>query len=224
MMPMMSSMTELLTNVEHSSSTAITAMAPAKAANNVAMKPLMVRLPADNAPPTWSITRATPRLAPLLMPKMEGPASGLRNAVCNSSPLAANAPPQRQAVMACGNRVCRMMYRQLSRSTSSPRRMWMISPMGIGTAPKMMLRAKSTTMVSVMTMQKVGYLMLLSFHFREIHRLPKVGDLGMCDDDEVAQQQVGMKRGIFVERATVGVATIHLARAERLELGITFVF
>ena len=55
---------------------------------------------ADMLPPKNSITNATPRLAPELVPKIDGPASGFLKAVCNISPQTASAPPQNNAVKA----------------------------------------------------------------------------------------------------------------------------
>lgn len=50
-------------------------------------------------PPPASITSATPKLAPELIPKMEESANGLLNTVCNISPEADKAAPQSKAVM-----------------------------------------------------------------------------------------------------------------------------
>ena len=54
---------------------------------------------------------ATASPAPLLIPKTSGPANGLRKAVCKSKPLVARAAPASRAVMACGRRDSRMIYR-----------------------------------------------------------------------------------------------------------------
>ena len=59
-----------------------------------------LNVPADMLPPKNSITNATPRLAPELMPRIDGPASGFLKAVCNISPQTASAPPQSNAVKA----------------------------------------------------------------------------------------------------------------------------
>ena len=105
----MSSITLLCTNVEKKKITAITAIAPMKAANRMAAKPLMLTEPTESPPPRNSITSATPRPAPLLIPNTLGPAKGLRKAVCSIRPLTAKAAPQSIAVMACGRRDWRMM-------------------------------------------------------------------------------------------------------------------
>ena len=78
-------------------------MAPMKEAIKTAINPPSDMLPIDTLPPITSITMATPMLAPPLMPKTEGPARGLRKAVCNSNPLDDNAAPANMAVNACGS-------------------------------------------------------------------------------------------------------------------------
>ena len=45
---------------------------------------------------------ATPKLAPSLIPRIDGPANGFLNRVCNKSPLTAKAPPAKRAVIAWG--------------------------------------------------------------------------------------------------------------------------
>ena len=123
---------------------AITVMAPTKAAVRMATKPERLTEPAEILPPKRSMTKATPRPAPLLIPKILGPAKGLRKAVCNISPLTANAPPQRVAVMACGSRDSRMMKRHEGLALSSPIRMLTTSPTGILTDPITRFSANST--------------------------------------------------------------------------------
>ena len=73
-------------------------------------KPLRVRLPVVMLPPTTSMTSATPRWAPLSMPSTEGPASGLRKAVCSNRPLTDRAAPHIRAVTAWGMRFSTTMY------------------------------------------------------------------------------------------------------------------
>ena len=108
-MPMMSSITWLRTIVENTKMIAITAIAPTKAAMITATKPLTLTAPTDMLPPSNSMTSATPRPAPLEIPKIEGSANGLRKAVCNISPLTARAPPHSVAVTACGSRDSKMI-------------------------------------------------------------------------------------------------------------------
>ena len=110
MIPMISSMTLFLTIVEKSRMRAMTAMAPTKAAKRTATKPVNEKLPAVMLPPRSSITSATPNEAPLLIPKILGPANGFLKAVCNISPHTASEAPHSMAVMACGKRFCRTMY------------------------------------------------------------------------------------------------------------------
>ena len=81
MMPMMSSMILFFTSVENARMSAMTSMAPTKAAKSTAMNPESENPAAEMLPPMSSITRATPSEAPLLIPKILGPASGLRKAV-----------------------------------------------------------------------------------------------------------------------------------------------
>lgn len=54
--------------------------------------------------PNNSITQATPNPAPLLMPRIEASASGLRNIACNIRPHTDNTLPVSNAVRACGKR------------------------------------------------------------------------------------------------------------------------
>ena len=140
----MSSITLLRTMVEKKKISAITNMAPTKAAARMATNPERLTEPAEILPPRSNITRATPRPAPLLIPKILGPASGLRKAVCSISPLTASAPPQSVAVMACGNRDSRMIKRQEGLAVSSPIRMPTTSPTGILTDPITRFSANST--------------------------------------------------------------------------------
>ena len=48
--------------------------------------------------PDSKTTKATPRLAPELIPKTEGPAKGLRKTVCICKPLTAKPAPATKAV------------------------------------------------------------------------------------------------------------------------------
>lgn len=51
-------------------------MAPTNAPANTEKKPDRLNVPADMLPPKNNITKATPKLAPELMPKIDGPANG----------------------------------------------------------------------------------------------------------------------------------------------------
>ena len=145
MMPMMSSITLLRTTLEKKKMTAITAIAPTKAAKRMATKPETLTEPAEILPPKSNITSATPKPAPLLIPKILGPAKGLRKAVCSISPLTASAPPQSIAVMACGSRDSRTMYCQEGFALSSPSRILTTSAAGILIDPMSRFSANSTT-------------------------------------------------------------------------------
>ena len=54
--------------------------------------------------PAPKITNATPKLAPELIPKTKGPASGFLNKVCINSPLIESPEPTIIAVIALGKR------------------------------------------------------------------------------------------------------------------------
>ena len=55
---------------------AVTAIAPAKAETNTAIKPDTENKTVETLPPKSSITRATPKPAPALIPNTSGPANG----------------------------------------------------------------------------------------------------------------------------------------------------
>ena len=92
----------------------VTVKAPINAATSTATKPPIAKLPTANPPPHSSMTRATPNPAPLLMPRIEGSASGLRNTACSINPHTDNAQPAKRAVKACGNRDCKIINCQLA--------------------------------------------------------------------------------------------------------------
>ena len=100
MIPVISSMTLLFNNVEKKRISPIISIAPTKAPANTEKKPDKLKVPADMLPPNSSITNATPKLAPELMPKIDGPANGFLKAVCSINPQTASALPQSNAVMA----------------------------------------------------------------------------------------------------------------------------
>ena len=81
----------------------VTTIAPAKAETQTAKNPDRSSIPMLTLPPNNNMTTATPSAAPLVIPNTEGPANGLRNAVCNISPLTANAAPHSIAVTPCGS-------------------------------------------------------------------------------------------------------------------------
>ena len=63
--------------------------------------------------PEKSTTKATPILAPELIPNTEGPARGLRNTVCICKPLTDRPAPATKAVNACGKRDFQMIFCQV---------------------------------------------------------------------------------------------------------------
>ena len=89
-----------LTIEEHTKMIPVTSIAPVNAAKRMATKPLTVKALVITLPPSSNMTSATPSPAPLLMPKMLGPASGLRKAVCSIKPLTASDAPDSMAVRA----------------------------------------------------------------------------------------------------------------------------
>ena len=140
--------------VEKRKMRAMTAMAPTKAAASTAMKPLTLTEPTLTEPPRPSMTRATPTPAPLLMPKMLGPARGFLNAVWSMRPLTASEPPQSTAVRACGSRLSMMMNCQEGRAASWPVTMLTTSVSGIDTDPTARLTANSNSVSTVSRQQR----------------------------------------------------------------------
>lgn len=134
-MPMMSSKTLFLMISEKKNISAVTAIAPAKAATNTAIKPDTENKTVDTLPPKSSITSATPKPAPALIPNTSGPANGFRKAVCSIKPLTASAPPQNIAVIACGKRFPKTMKRQLSLPSNRPKKISTMSLNGMRTEP-----------------------------------------------------------------------------------------
>ena len=86
MIPIISSIKLFFVKAEKNSKIPMTIIAPAKAPANTARKPDILKTPAVILPPPSNITKATPRLAPVLIPNIEGPASGLLKTVCNINP------------------------------------------------------------------------------------------------------------------------------------------
>ena len=93
MIPIISSIKLFFVKAEKNSKIPRTIIAPAKAPANTARKPDILKTPAVILPPPSNITKATPRLAPVLIPNIEGPASGLLKTVCNINPETAKAAP-----------------------------------------------------------------------------------------------------------------------------------
>jgi hypothetical protein len=81
----------------------ITAPAPAQAAATRIQLPRPARLSGVIIDEKPRITKATPRLAPELIPSISGPAIGFLKTVCICKPLNDNAMPTVNAVIAFGN-------------------------------------------------------------------------------------------------------------------------
>ena len=131
----------------------ITTIDPRKAPRSIDRNEEMLNERAESAAPPVSITSATPRLAPELIPKIEGPARGLLNTVCNISPLAASDAPQSMAVIACGNLDSQIIYVQLLFSAPLPQSISHTASAGIFTEPKRRLAATRIMMSSDNRMQ-----------------------------------------------------------------------
>ena len=145
MMPAINSMTLLRISVERKRITPMTNTAPAKAPATTARKPEKEKVPADTIPPPANMTKATPRLAPELIPKIDGSANGLLNTVCNIRPEAA---PQHQAVTHKGTRDSHTMNDQASFSTVPPVNAPQTAPAGMSTEPSSRLAAANTKMTT----------------------------------------------------------------------------
>ena len=119
--------------------------APKLAANTNKLLPLISRLANPQIaplPPNTNINRATPKLAPELIPNTEGPASGFRNKVCICNPPTDKPAPTRIAVMALGSRIFWMMFRSTLGADSDPHKEAQTSPKAIWTEPNKRSRIK----------------------------------------------------------------------------------
>ena len=133
--PAINNITLLRIKVERNKMTDSTNAAPMKAPNKIAKKPDRENVAVAMLPPPANITKATPKLAPELMPNIEGPANGLLNAVCSINPDTAKAAPLNIAVMVCGKRVSHTINCQPAFSCSFPIRMSQTSAKGMLTVP-----------------------------------------------------------------------------------------
>ena len=141
MIPVMSSMMLLLIKVEKNRMMPITTIEPMNAPMTIEKNPERVIPAVAMVPPPKSMTMATPKLAPELMPRMEGPANGLLKAVCSMSPEPASAAPHSKAVKAWGIRFSQTMKLQLAFSASPPKRVRITASAGMSTEPKNRLPA-----------------------------------------------------------------------------------
>ena len=81
MIPVIRSMMLLLIKVEKNRIRPMTTIEPMNAPSTMEKNPDKVMPAVAMVPPPASITRATPKLAPELIPRMDGPANGLLKAV-----------------------------------------------------------------------------------------------------------------------------------------------
>ena len=86
--------------------------------------------------PSNKTTRATPKLAPALIPNIPESAKGLRNVVCNNNPDTAIAPPVKRAVIACGKRDSSTICIHALFCTVCPSNIFTTASIGIETEPK----------------------------------------------------------------------------------------
>ena len=100
-----------------------------------AIEPAYWLHPAPRNEPPASMTTATPRDAPVEMPRIDGPASGLSKQVCSSRPAIERAAPATAAVIIIGNRVSIMMTLHVSRLISPPVSTAQIWSAGMSTDP-----------------------------------------------------------------------------------------
>ncbi len=106
----------------------------------------VAKSPPNNPEP--KITRATPKLAPELMPNTKGPANGFRNKVCINSPEIPKPEPTRIAVIALGNLKSVTITSQVVFSMV-PKRLPKILGIGILTEPKLILTKKQNNNTTV---------------------------------------------------------------------------
>ena len=130
--------------------TRITANDPAAPRADAAIMPAFPRLPKSlrKLPPVFCCanartTTATPNPAPELTPRIEGSANGLRNKVCISKPLTANAAPASAAVQAFGKRKSQIISAEASSDGIFPVSAAATSASGSVTEPNAISRQKT---------------------------------------------------------------------------------
>ena len=148
MIPVMSSMILFLMRVDRKIISAMMTMAPIKALAMTDRNPDKAKVPAVMLPPPVSIIKATPRLEPELIPKMDESARGLLKTVCSIRPEAERAAPQSRAVMLCGKRDSQMIKFQLAFSEVSLDKIRSTSLKGISTEPNIKLAKSSNTITT----------------------------------------------------------------------------
>lgn len=142
--PAMSSIVLLRTIVDRNKIIARITNAPINAPDTVAVMPI-ISPAAENEHPVVRATIATPRLEPEVMPKIEGPASGLASVVCSIRPAAESAAPQNRAVTHCGTRDCITITCHVGLPPSPPVSISKIAASGIRTEPNTILSTARTT-------------------------------------------------------------------------------
>lgn len=95
-----------------------------------------------------SKTMATPKPAPELIPKTDGPASGFLNKVCNNNPEVASPAPAINAVIVLGNLEPNTMFFQPGFSEEFENKISKTFPKGILTEPKIIFR-RDTTIIKI---------------------------------------------------------------------------
>ena len=91
------------------------------------------------------ISRAAPRLAPELIPKTKGPASGFLNKVCINKPLKDKLLPANMAVKAFGILYSQIIYSQDDVDTEPPKIADKVSSRGILTEPRLIFKTRLNT-------------------------------------------------------------------------------
>lgn len=91
------------------------------------------------------ISTATPKLAPELIPRTNGPAKGFLNKVCIRSPLTLSPEPTKIAVMAFGSRKLSKMYWWESFKGFCPKISDTISVNGMETEPELIFTKNTKT-------------------------------------------------------------------------------
>jgi hypothetical protein len=135
---------------------AITAIAPAIAATDTATSPKKPKV--LNAVPAMlpdrRIMKATPRLAPELIPSSEGPARGLRNTVCICNPLMDKPAPATKAVSVWGKRDFQIIFCHISGSSPVPDNIFQIEPTGMEIVPNTRLSMKNSRIETKISISK----------------------------------------------------------------------
>lgn len=104
-----------------------------------------------------NINKATPSVAPELMPNTNGPANGFLNKVCIINPETPSPLPTIIAVKAFGNRYSITICLHDSFSTEAPIKLLKVSNQGIKTEPKLILAIKHSNSRAIIPMNTFLY-------------------------------------------------------------------